>query len=90
MAAPVPFAALSIVAGAAVLPLVTTDDGTPGTGKPVEATLKLSPPSPIPSALASMTLEEKLQPAARLRRGEPVASVHSSRFDRLAKAPPRR
>jgi len=41
-------------------------------GKPMEATVTLAPPSPIPSVLASMTLEEKLQLLHSLRRGESV------------------
>ena len=41
-------------------------------GKPVEATVTVAQPSPIPAVLASMTLEEKLQLLRRLQQGEPV------------------
>jgi hypothetical protein len=45
-------------------------------GKPVEATVTLAPPSPIPSVLASMTLEEKLQLLRSLQRGAGRAGRH--------------
>jgi hypothetical protein len=41
-------------------------------GKPVEATVTVAPPSPIPAVLASMSLEEKLQLLRSPQRGEPV------------------
>jgi hypothetical protein len=53
-------------------------------GKPVEATVTVTPASPITPVIRSMTLEDKLQLLHSLRRGEPVdlavidGSSHSS------------